>query len=84
MAQNERLSPVKHSHIIQGKSGIKWILNLMLQGRRRLLESGTAIGRRRRSPSAEGTSGGRAREGIRLPLVGGGGGLEISPMKFCN
>ena len=30
------------------------------QGRRRLFESGTAIERRQRSPSAEGTSGGRA------------------------
>ena len=41
------------------------------QGRRRLLESGTAIERFRLSPSAEGTSGGRAREGVRPPLVKG-------------
>ena len=38
------------------------------QGRRRLLESGTAIERRRRSRSAEGTSVERAREGVRPHL----------------
>ena len=50
------------------------------QGRRRFLESGTAIERRRISPSAEGTSGGRAREGVRPPLVRGVWG--ISPTKI--
>ena len=54
-----------------------------VQGRRRLFESGTAIERRRRQPSAEGTSGGRAREGVRPPSFGGGGGgLGISHMKL--
>ena len=42
-----------------------------IQGRRRLLESGTAIERFRRSPSAKGTSGGSAREGVRPSLVKG-------------
>ena len=45
------------------------------QGRR-----GTAIERRRISPSAEGTSEGRAREGVRPPLVRGVWG--ISPTKI--
>ena len=49
------------------------------QGRRWLFESGTAIERRRRSPSAKGMSGGRAREGVRPPLVRGGGGEVRSP-----
>ena len=44
------------------------------QGRRWFLESGTAIERRRRSPSAEGTSGGRAREGVCPLSLGGLGG----------
>ena len=50
-------------------------LSFTLQGRRRFLESGTAIERRRRSPSVEGTSGGRAREGVSPPLVRGFGDL---------
>ena len=50
------------------------------QGRRRLFESGTAIERRRPSPSVKGTSGGRAREGVRPPLVRGVWG--ISPMEI--
>ena len=42
------------------------------QGRRRLFESGTAIERRRRAPSAEGTSGGGgAREGYDPLSLGG-------------
>ena len=48
--------------------------SLIILGRRRFYESGTAIERRRRSPSAEGTSEKRAREGVR-PLSLGGGGL---------
>ena len=56
-------------------------VSLSVQGRRRLLESGTAIERRRRSPSAEDTSGGRARGGhVPLSL----GGLGISPMKILQ
>ena len=55
------------------------ILQFKEQGRRRIFESGTAIERRRRSPSADGTSGGRAREGIQPPLVRGGGGVGGSP-----
>ena len=39
----------------------------VLQGRRRLLESGTAIKRRRRSPSVEGTCGGELERGY-VPL----------------
>ena len=39
------------------------------QGRRRVLKSGTAIERHRRSARAEGSSGGRAREG-ESPLLG--------------
>ena len=53
---------------------------LAKQGRRQLLESGTAIERIRRTPSAEGTSGGRAREGVRPPLVRVV--WRISPMKI--
>ena len=52
----------------------------MLQGRRRYLKSGTAIERHRRSAMAEGSSGGRAREGVIPPLVRGVRG--ISPEKI--
>ena len=45
------------------------------QGRRRLLKSGPAMKRRRRFTSAEGTSGGRAREGGIPPLVMGVRGI---------
>ena len=45
------------------------------QGRRRLLESGTAIGHRWCSPSADGTRGGGSRRG---------GVGEPPPRKFCN
>ena len=51
-----------------------------LQGRRCFLKSGTAIERHRRSASSEGSSGGRAREGVIPPLVRGVRG--ISPEKF--
>ena len=45
-----------------------------IQGRRRLFESGTAIERGRRSPRAEGTSGGQHGRGY-VPLsLGGFGG----------
>ena len=37
---------------------------IYFQGRRRFLKSGTAIERHRRSARAEGSSGGRAREGV--------------------
>ena len=50
------------------------------QGRRRLLKSGTAIERHRRSARAEGSSGGRAREGVTPPL--GRGVWGISPENF--
>ena len=50
------------------------------QGRRRFLKSGTAIERHRRSARAEGSSRGRAREGVIPPLVRGVRG--ISPEKF--
>ena len=46
----------------------------IMQGRRRLFKSGTAIKRRRRSPSAEDMSGGRAREGVWPLWLGGFGG----------
>ena len=55
--------------------------NLLQPGPSSAFGSGTVIERRRRSPSAEGTSGGRAREGVRPTLVrvffflGGGGGV---------
>ena len=53
------------------------------QGLRRLLESGTAIEHLRCSPSANGTRGGRGREGVDLPpLVRGFGGTPTR--KFCN
>ena len=58
-----------HSRIVDGRNESQydrdeaWICR-KLQGRRRLLESGTAI---ERSPSAEGTSGGRAQEKVRPP-----------------
>ena len=55
---------------------------MFIQGRHRLFESGTAIERRRRPPSAEGTSGGRTQEVIRSPLVRGVWG--ISPMKILQ
>ena len=48
---------------------------LIIQGRRRLLESGTAIERRRRSPSAEGTSGGEHERGYDPFSLGGLGDL---------
>ena len=51
-----------------------------VQGRRRFLKSGTANERHRRSARAEGSSWGRAREGIIPPLVRGFGG--ISPEKI--
>ena len=50
------------------------------QGRRRFLKSGTAIERHRRSARAEGSSRGRAREGVKPPFVRGVRG--ISPEKF--
>ena len=53
---------------------------LYFQGRRRLLKSGTAIERHRHSARAEGSSGGRAREGEIPPLVRGVRGT--SPEKF--
>ena len=49
---------------------------MRLQDRRRLLESGTAIERRRRSPSAEGTSGGEHERGYVPLLLGGFGDLS--------
>ena len=45
-----------------------------IQGRRRLLESGTAIERRRCSPSAEGMSGGEHERGYGPLWFGGFGG----------
>ena len=45
------------------------------QGRRRLLESGTAFERRRRSPSAEGTCGGEHERGYNPLSLGGLGDL---------
>ena len=51
-----------------------------LQGRRRILKSGTAIERHKSSARAEGSSGGRAREGFIPPLVRGVGGN--SPENF--
>ena len=58
---------------------------MKVQGCRRLFESGTAIQRHRRSPSAEGTSGGRAREGVRPPLFrGGGGGMGFGDFPHEN
>ena len=42
-------------------------VNVCLQGRRRHFESGTALERRRRSTSAEGTSGGEHERGY-VPL----------------
>ena len=50
------------------------------QGRCRFLKSGTAIERHRRSARAEGSSGGRAREGVIPPLVSGV--WAISPNNF--
>ena len=50
------------------------------QGRRRLLKSGTAIERHGRSARAEGSSGGRAQEGVTPPL--GWGVWGISPEKI--
>ena len=52
------------------------------QGRRRYLKNDTAIERRRRSARAEGSSGGRAREGGQTPSRKGVRG--ISPEKFCE
>ena len=52
------------------------------QGRRRFLKSGTAIECRRRSARAEGSCGGRAREGVIPPLVRGVRG--ISPENFFD
>ena len=46
------------------------------------MKSGTAIERRRRSARAEGSSGGRAREGVIPPLVRGGGGVGGSPPRI--
>ena len=51
-----------------------------MQGRRRVLKSGTAIERHRRSARAEGTSRGRARERTFLPLLRGVRG--IAPEKI--
>ena len=66
--------------------GRRWDMefNPSKQGRRRLFESGTAIERRRRSLSAECTSGGggRAREGVSSLSLGGFWGPP--PWKFCN
>ena len=45
------------------------IISIFRQSRRRFLKSGTAIERHRRSVRAEGSSGGRAREGVKPPLV---------------
>ena len=59
------------------KSGVMsviWGFSSLLQGRRRVLESGTAIERHRRSARAEGTSRGRAREGDFSPVRKGGSG----------
>ena len=53
-----------------------------IQGCLRILKSDTAIERHRRSPSAEGTSRGRAREGDESPSRKGGGGYP--PRKFLN
>ena len=53
---------------------------MYLKGRRCFLKSGTAIERRRRSARAEGSSGGRAREGV-IPLFLRGV-WGISPEKF--
>ena len=54
----------------------------MIQGRRRFLKSGTAIERHRRCARAEGSSGGRAREGVIPPLVRGVQGT--SPRNVLN
>ena len=55
--------------VIISENQTVWTLILVIadQGRRRLFECGTAIERRPRSPSVEGTSGGRAGEGVRSP-----------------
>ena len=43
------------------------VVDTLMQGRRRVLKSGRAIERHRRSARAEGTSRGRAREGDFAP-----------------
>ena len=55
---------------------------IVFQGRRRVLKSGTAIERHRRSARAEGPSRGRAREGEFPPLAKGV--LGISPEKISK
>ena len=60
---------------------------MLQQGRRRLLESGTAIEHRLCSPSVDGTRGGggggeRTRGGLTVLSLGGFGGAP--PRKFCN
>ena len=50
-------------HISEISSKATKTLGFLRQGRRRLLESGTAIERRRRLPCAEGTSGGEHERG---------------------
>ena len=50
------------------------LTDMCFQGRRRVLKSGTAIERHRRSARAEGTSRGRAREGDFSPSRKGGSG----------
>ena len=47
------------------------MMYMYIQGRRRVLKSGTAIERLRRSARAEGSSRGRAREEVIPPLVRG-------------
>ena len=56
---------------------------LLIQGRRRHFESGTAIERRRRSPNVEGTSGGEHERGY-VPLSLGGFGGSPPRLNFCN
>ena len=51
------------------------------QGRRRLLKSGPAMGRRKRSPSAEGTRRGEHERGVSPSRKGGSG---ISPEKILG
>ena len=52
------------------------------QGRRRLLKSGPAIGRRKHSPSAEGTRRGEHGRGIAPSRKGGSGDLSREKFRF--
>ena len=52
------------------------------QGRRRLLKSGSAMGRRRHSPSAEGTRSGEHERVVSLSRKGGPGDLHRENLRF--